>query len=185
MGEDKPSDMKTYISLSGGVESTTMCLLYGKGATAIWCDPGDEHREMYERIDFLEKAFTDLHDGDFTLLRITPEVKVKGVIVRTLTHAIKVWKFFPSPQARYCTGDFKIEPIEKFLKQQGECELLIGFNADEEPGRTRIGNFEKLENVAYRYPLYEDGHTREDCETLLRQYGLHPNFPVYMSRGGV
>jgi PP-loop superfamily ATP-utilizing enzyme len=29
--------MKRFISFSGGVESTTMCILYGKGATAIWC----------------------------------------------------------------------------------------------------------------------------------------------------
>lgn len=176
--------MKSFISLSGGVESTTMCLLYGKGAIAIWCDPGDEHREMYERIDFLEKAFQDIHDGDFTLLRINPKVKVKGVEVSTLSDAIRLWKFFPSAQARFCTGSFKIEPIEQFLSRQGECELLIGFNADEEPGVARVGNFEKLENVRYRYPLHEDGYTREDCEGLLRQYGLHPNFPVYMSRGG-
>jgi len=79
---------------------------------------------------------------------------------------------------------FKIEPIENFLKDQGECELLIGFNADETPGEKRVGNLEKLKNVSYKYPLYEDGHDRNDCETLLRQYGLHPNFPIYMSRGG-
>jgi hypothetical protein len=37
--------MKKFISLSAGVESTTMCLLYGKGATAIFSDAGDEDRE--------------------------------------------------------------------------------------------------------------------------------------------
>ena len=32
-----------------GVESTALCLLYGKGAKAIVCDTGDEEDEMYER----------------------------------------------------------------------------------------------------------------------------------------
>lgn len=41
---------KRFISFSGGVESTTMCILYGKGATAIWCDTGDEEPEMYKQI---------------------------------------------------------------------------------------------------------------------------------------
>ena len=176
--------MKRFISLSGGVESTTMCLLYGKGATAIFCDTGDEHRELYERMDFLEEAMTHFHDGDFTLLRIKPNPKIKGKYVTRLSEGIKAFAFMPSPMARYCTSRFKIEPIEKFLKEQGECEVLIGFNADEEPGSVRIGNHEKLKNVTYRYPLYDDGYDRADCEALLTKHGMHPNFPIYMSRGG-
>ena len=35
--------MKTFISFSGGVESTTMAILYGKGSKAIWVNPGAEH----------------------------------------------------------------------------------------------------------------------------------------------
>jgi 3'-phosphoadenosine 5'-phosphosulfate sulfotransferase (PAPS reductase)/FAD synthetase len=62
--------MKKYISFSGGVESTTMCLLYGKGATAIWCDTGAEHKEMYNRIDMVEKYLVDFHNGDFNLVCI-------------------------------------------------------------------------------------------------------------------
>src|SRR6185312_7802045 len=85
---------------------------------------------------------------------------------------------------RYCTDRFKIQPIDNFLKGQGECELLIGLNADEEPGKDRTGNFMKCKNVTYRYPLYEDGLSRNDCKVVLRKYGLEPNFPVYMARGG-
>lgn len=161
-----------------------MCLLYGKGATAIFCDTGDEHRELYERLDFLETALTDLHGGDFRIVRIKPNPKIKGVLVEKLSEGIKAKTFMPSPTARYCTSRFKIEPIEAFLKSQGECELLIGLNAAEEPGGVRVGNHSKLKNVTYRYPLFEDGYDRADCEALLRSHGLHPNFPIYMSRGG-
>lgn len=161
-----------------------MCLLYGKGATAIFCDTGDEHRELYDRLDFLETALTDLHDGDFRLIRIKPNPRIKGVHVQKLSEGIKAFAFMPSPNARYCTSRFKIEPIEAFLKGQGECEVLIGLNADEEPGGVRVGNHGNLKNVTYRYPLYEDGYDRADCESLLTKRGLHPNFPIYMSRGG-
>lgn len=176
--------MKTFISLSGGVESTTMCLLYGKGATAIFCDTGDEHKELYDRLTLLESQFKIIHNEDFNIIRIKPNPKIKGKHVSSLSEGIKAFSFMPSPTARYCTSRFKIEPIEEFLKKQGECEVLIGLNADEQPGKVRVGNYEKLKNVIYRYPLYEEGYDRTDCEALLMKHGLHPSFPIYMSRGG-
>ena len=89
--------LKRYISFSGGVESTTMCILYGKGATAIWCDTGAEHELMYQRIDEVERELKILHDGDFELIRVKSE-KHKG-----LEDYAKLRKYMPSGQARYCT----------------------------------------------------------------------------------
>ena len=43
----------SFIAFSGGVESTTLCLLFGGKAKAIFADTGDEHEEMYERIEYL------------------------------------------------------------------------------------------------------------------------------------
>lgn len=166
---------KRFISFSGGVESTTMCILYGKGATAIWCDTGAEHELMYKRIDDVEIILKGIHGGDFELIRVKNE-KYKG-----LEEYAAMSKFMPSGQARYCTRMFKIEPIDDFLANQGDCELMIGFNADED-GRT--GNLGLKENVNYIYPLIEEGLNRADCEDILREYGLHPNFPAYMLRGG-
>lgn len=82
----------------------------------------------------------------------------------------------------WCTGKFKIEPIDLFLKEQGECQLMIGLNDDEE--ETREGNWGLMSNVVYSYPLQEDGLSRDDCKEVLSQYGLLPDFPLYMSRGG-
>lgn len=173
--------MKRFISFSGGVESTTMCILYGADAKAIWCDTGSEHKQMYERIDKVEAEIKKIHP-DFEIIRIKPVVITKNaVIVNSLEDYAVEYRFMPSGQARYCTHRFKIKPIDEFLRQQGECELLIGFNFDEQ-GRT--GNLEMAKNVNYLYPLIDDGHTRDDCEEILIQYGLHPKFPVYMLRGG-
>jgi len=173
--------MQKFISFSGGVESTAMCLLYGKGAKAIWCDTGAEHQTMYERVDYCEARLKEFHGGDFELIRIKPSVTCKGEKVQTLTQYIEKSMFMPSRMRRYCTGLFKIAPIDLFLAQQGECELLIGFNADED---ARVGNLEKAKNVIYSYPLQVDGYDRKDCEFLLAQHDLHPNLPPYMKRGG-
>lgn len=173
--------MKRFISFSGGIESTAMCLLYGKGATAIFCDTGAEHRKMYERLDYVENMLKVFHDGDFELVRIKPSQKYKGVEYDSLTEFIKAKHYFPSGQARFCTADFKIKPIDKYLADFGEIELLIGLNSDE---KDRQGNHLKGKNISYKYPLIDDGYDRDFCIELLETYNLHPNFPPYMARGG-
>lgn len=173
--------MKKFISFSGGVESTTMCILFGEGATAIFCDTGAEHNKLLDRINVVADYCKTIHK-DFELVIIKPSVKVKSVIVDSLLDSVILQRFMPSQQARYCTRQFKIEPIDKFLKEAGDCELMIGLNADEY--HIREGNKEMMQNVTYTYPLYEAGLTREDCEDVLNQHGMHPNFPPYMTRGG-
>jgi 3'-phosphoadenosine 5'-phosphosulfate sulfotransferase (PAPS reductase)/FAD synthetase len=173
--------MKRFIAFSGGVESTTMCLLYGKGATAIFADTGSEHSAMYKRIDLVEAKLKEMHGSDFSIIRIKPQVKVKGEIVETLTEYIEQSRFFPSASDRFCTGKFKIDPIDKYLKLQGECELMIGLNADE---TDREGNHGLVSTVLYSYPLIDAGLSRADCVELLELNGLKPDFPAYMRRGG-
>jgi len=174
--------MKKFIAFSGGVESTTMCILYGKGATALFADTGWEHEKMYERLDNVEQQLKELHGGDFRIKRVKASAKVKGQKVSALPEYIKGYKWMPTKQRRYCTRVFKIEPIDNYLKEQGDCELMIGFNADEEDAR--VGNKMELPNVDYTYPLAKEGLTREMCEDILNVHSLHPNFPNYMQRGG-
>ncbi|GAB2540079.1 adenine nucleotide alpha hydrolase family protein [Rufibacter soli] len=174
--------MKKFISFSGGVESTTMCLLYGKGATAIVCDTGDEEPEMYERWDFVEAAMKVIHNGDFQMVRVKPSIHAKGQDCSTLEDVALAYGYFPNVNARYCTRMLKIAPIDQYLRTQGSSELMIGLNADEI--LDRVGNLSTLPNVQYTTPLAEDGHTRQDCIELLQEKGLEPHFPPYMQRGG-
>lgn len=173
--------MKKFIAFSGGVESTTMALLYGKGATAVFTDTGSEHAYMYDRINKVEKILAEHHNGDFKLLRLTASVTAKGEKVGSLTDYVSRMRFFPSGGDRYCTRLFKIAPLDAFLKSQGECELMIGLNADE---TDREGNYGLVANVRYSYPLQGAGLTREDCVEILTENGLMPDFPAYMRRGG-
>ena len=168
--------MKRFISFSGGVESTAMCLLYGGSAKAVTADTGWEHPEMYQRWQEVEIRLKMIHPN-FEIIRVKNE-KIPG----GLKSEIKKRSFYPSHKARYCTRKFKIEPIDDFLAGQGECELMIGLNADEAGKRT--GNHGLKKNASYIYPLLDNGITRAACLRLLRRFNLEPVFPPYMQRGG-
>ena len=168
--------MKRFISFSGGVESTAMCLLYGGTAKAITADTGWEHPEMYERWQEVEIRLRMIHP-EFEIIRVSSNKHPGG-----LRQYIKDQSFYPSFRARYCTRKFKIEPIDDFLSSQGECELMIGLNADEAGKRT--GNHGLKKNVNYTYPLLDNGITRAACLRILKRFNLAPVFPPYMQRGG-
>lgn len=61
--------MKRFISFSGGVESTAMCILYGANAKAITADTGWEHPEMYERWQEVEIRLRMIHPN-FKIIRV-------------------------------------------------------------------------------------------------------------------
>jgi 3'-phosphoadenosine 5'-phosphosulfate sulfotransferase (PAPS reductase)/FAD synthetase len=168
--------MRRFIAFSGGVESTTMALLYGATATPIFSDTGWEHAAMYERIRVVEETLKAFHGEGFAIVKVSRNGE-------RLQDYIAERKFFPSFMARFCTRMFKIEPIDNFLRQYGDepVELMIGLNADE---GDRVGNHGLLKNVTYSYPLLDAGITREKCLEYLDKVRLKPSFPAYMSRGG-
>lgn len=173
--------MKKYISFSGGVESSAMCVLFGGKADAIFSDAGWEHKQIYDRIELVERRVREIHGNDFKVHRIKAQAKHKGEYYDNLKDYIRATKYYPSQMGRYCTRLFKIEPIDRFLKDSGEVELMIGLNADE---TDRTGNHGLLENVKYSYPLIDANINRAGCLTVLEHAGLTPTFPPYMRRGG-
>ena len=168
--------MKKFISFSGGVESSTMCVLFGNKADAIFADTGFEHKEIYDRIDLVEEWCKNFHRQDFKIHRIQAK--------NTLIDEIKKTKFYPSFKSRYCTRKYKIAPIDDFLEQfkDQSIELMIGLNATEIDQRT--GNHGNKKFVKYSYPLADNNLTRSDCIDILKNINLNPVFPAYMKRGG-
>lgn len=173
--------MRRFISFSGGVESSTLALMYGHVATPIFADTGYEHQELYDRLDRVEEALKIKHGDDFEIIRLKRQHETQA---NTLPEYIEENKFYPSFRQRYCTRMFKIEPIDDFLRQFEDegCELMIGLNAEEADQRT--GNHGLLPFVEYSYPLVDLGISREHCIKVLQEYGLEPDFPPYMQRGG-
>jgi len=170
--------MNKFISFSGGVESSTMCILFGDKADAIFADTGFEHELIYKRIDLVEKWVQNFHRSDFKIH------KVKNKQYDSLIDYIKYAKYYPSFKSRFCTRMFKIEPIDDWLMQfeKGGVELMIGLNAQEIKERT--GNHGNKKFVQYSYPLADNNLSRTGCSAILKKANLYPNFPVYMKRGG-
>lgn len=174
--------MKHFISFSGGVESSAMCVLFGNKANGIFADTGYEHEKLYARLEKVENAVREFHGNDFRIIK----VKRDG---ESLPEYIESSKFYPSFQSRFCTRMFKIEPIDDYLKQfENEgATIMIGLNADEigegvdDP---RTGNHGNLPFIKYSYPLADNGITRKMCIDVLETVGLAPKFPPFMKRGG-
>lgn len=173
--------MKKFIAFSGGVESTTMALLFGREAQCIFTDTGAEHEEMYARIDQVEGVLKIIHGEQFNILKIKAK-DADGTGTDNLTDYILHYGYFPSPMARFCTRVFKIEPMNDFLRNAGECELMIGLNYDE--ADKREGNLGTIPTIKISYPLVDLMITREKCVAALKEYKLEPRLPVYMRRGG-
>lgn len=157
-----------YVSFSGGKDSTALALLESD-ATPIFCDTGWEFPAIYDHIEKFE--------------RVTGRavVRVKNAKHKTIPDRIRDYVFFPNHGARWCTREFKIDPINRFLRDNLPCELLIGLRADEPD---RIGNLTDLDGLTIRYPLRERGIDYAGVIDICTKYDLLPRYPVYMARGG-
>jgi hypothetical protein len=91
------------------------------------------------------------------------------------------WTEKGGPLRRQCTGDFKIDPSKRFLRQwigcpigrpphpkAGTFEQWFGFTWDE---WHRIFDSD-VQYIVNRFPLIERKMTREDCYALLEAEGL-------------
>ena len=162
--------MTSYVSFSGGKDSTALALLY-PDAIPAFTDTGWEFPELYEQMHKFERT------TGREILRIQPK--------ETLPEYIERSKFMPGHGARFCTRMFKIEAFDNWIKETSandEVELMIGLRWDEPDRR---GNFSKLENVDYTYPLRD--YWRWGIKDVLRltlEKNLMPRYPVYMARGG-
>lgn len=160
--------MDQFVSFSGGKDSTALALL-SPDAIPIFCDTGWEFPEIYAHIEKFE--------------RVTGRqvFRVANAKHKTIPDRIRDYVFFPNHGARWCTREFKIDPINRFLRSRLPCELLIGLRADEPD---RIGNLTDLEGLRIRYPLRERGIDYAGVIEICVKHDLLPRYPVYMARGG-
>ena len=158
-----------FVAFSGGIDSTALALLE-PNAVPIFADTGWEFPEIYEH----QRRFWQKTERE--VVRVARD----GA---TLPEYIEEHHFLPGHASRFCTRMFKIEPINKYLKERLPCELLIGLRADE-PETLRPGNLTDMPGLTIRYPLRERGMTRSDVVRTCIEHDLLPVYPPYMARGG-
>lgn len=192
--------MLTIISLGAGVQSSTMALMAAHGeilpmpACAIFADTGWEPKAVYEWLAFLKtKLPFPVHTvGSANLREQQVSARLRGYAKDGLRWASLPYFTMADGGAkrgmvnRQCTNEYKIQPIEKFIKREllgmkprqrapkiPVVEQWRGISADEaqrmKPSREKW--------MTVRYPLaMEKRMTRTHCLDWLKRNG-YPRAP--------
>lgn len=170
--------MMHVISLGAGVQSSTMALMASHGdltpmpAMAIFADTQDEPASVYKWLDFItpKLAFPVVHVsiGKLSLAALTPRVSKKGG--GYLKPALPTYLSNHGHMQRHCTADFKITPIQRYLRLIRGTERVtewLGISMDEQLRQT----VSTLPWCGHRYPLIELKMSRDDCQQWLVDHG--------------
>lgn len=180
--------MRHIISLGAGVQSSTMALMAAHGEIgpmpecAIFSDTGAEPRHVYEWLNWLETQLP------FPVHRVMHD---RGLLVH-IQESIAGGRFAGAPfftesntgsggrLRRQCTREFKIQPIEKFIRRE-LLGLAHGQRAPKHPQITQwIGiSWDEIQRMkhphntftAHRWPLIELTMTRQGCLQWMNEKG--------------
>jgi hypothetical protein len=183
------------LSLGAGVQSSTMALMAAEGlfgespSCAIFADTKHEPSEVYDWLSWLEtKLPFPVHRvsrGDLwkSATRIRRTKDGLRTYVSTGIPVFMVDGLKKGIGKRQCTRDFKIDPINRKVRELLEMrrvpakspalvEMWIGISTDE---ALRMKD-SRLPWIRARWPLIELGISRADCITWMTEQG-HPTPP--------
>jgi hypothetical protein len=198
--------MKRILSLGAGVQSTTVLLMSCKGILpkldcAIFADTQWEPKAVYEHLEWL-KGESERH-GIPVHIVTAGNLRKEAIEFRELRKSADGKRFASLPVyvdnpdgssgivRRQCTSEYKIEPIEKFMRrsilglahrQRAPREPVIehwfGISADEVYRMTtsrepwKVNRYPLVKDLAIKKPhlLFEQGYTRGDCIRWLREH---------------
>jgi len=165
--------MKEIVTFGGGTNSTAMLINMVKYQLIpdeiLFSDTGGENPYTYEHIIEMNKW---LQIKNFPLIK-TLRYKTKNGNELTLEQDCLNNNTIP-PIAfgwKTCSQKFKIQPVEKYLKDKypnAKLRIWVGFDAGEER-RIKANPNENFENY---YPLIHWGWDRDKCIETIQKSGL-------------
>ncbi len=161
--------MKNYLSFGGGVNSVALHLLLideGVEFESIFVNHGTDWPETYEYLEMFQKWLK--HNGYRPITVILPIVRRKkiGAEWHTLIDFCEDRKNIPQQWPRWCTGDWKKDPINQYVEKP--CFMMIGIDA----GEARRARLSVKGGIEYRYPLIEHDINRAGCKEIIKKHGL-------------
>lgn len=180
------------LSFGGGVQSTVLALMVVRGEieapnVVLFADTGNESEATYQHV---VKVFSALHKSGVRVERVSAGSIVDDVLLASKKDSgVRVGQppFYVAGTGgrlegklwRKCSSEYKIKPMEKFIRR--ECgiekggrfpagfrvEKWLGITTDEASRMKPSRN--KWELV--RWPLIEMGMTRWDCHRWLKSAG--------------
>ncbi len=181
----------TYLSFGAGVQSSAllaMSALVNGGCpqadVAIFADTQDEPPWVYKQFDVMQEWAKryGIPVERVTIGCLSQHVKERHSGERARFAAIPVFTMGAdgraAPLRRQCTREYKIEPIQRRVKEilgvkkrqrmKFKVESLIGISLDE---ASRMGD-SREHWVTNRYPLVDARMNRHHCITMLEELGL-------------
>lgn len=194
---------KTVLNLGAGVQSTALYLMSMDGeidpiACAIFADVGEEPSSVYDHIEWMKTlggpeiiTVTSGKLGD----ALAAGTDYLGNSRKDGGHYVSIPAFTVDPQngkkgmiRRQCTGDFKIKPVEKHIRQvlfetpagrpiPKDCHVhqWMGLSYDEPKRVIRVKQrfMAKPSNWTVEFPLFDLEMTRSDCVAYLKERVPH------------
>lgn len=163
--------MNEMISFGAGVNSVAMTVMLveqGWYGPIVFADTGNEHPETYCYMRYFDHWLAK-HDLEITILSpvTNPDLyddKRLGSLANTLEEYCLKRGIIPLLAVRWCSVQFKRNPLENWRKQYGYTFTNIGISASE-PQRERSDS-------AVRYPLIEAGIHRPECARIIQRARL-------------
>lgn len=156
--------MKNYLSFGGGVNSVALYLWLVENKwdfEAVFVDHGTDWPETYE--------YVEMFKSKYPVTTIKPSRNIITPYKATFNSLYDFcWakKMFPSRVTRWCTADFKRNPLNSY--QPKECFVLIGFDYSEERRAVIYSDGGR----EFRYPLIEAEIDRSKCKEIIKSHGL-------------
>lgn len=162
------------LSYGGGVNSTALLFWLVENRKpldeVIFADTGTEMPETYSYIPQIQR-FCEDKNIKFTILKATVSIGrdlPKMVHVDNLLDYCKYQRIIPFRAFRSCTDKFKIQPIHRHLKNNGNVLMYIGFDY----GEIRRKRDSDVKWIECSYPLIEAKLGREDCKDIIKKNGF-------------
>jgi len=163
--------MTEMISFGAGVNSVAMTIMLvndGWHGPIVFADPGAEHPDTYCYIEYFEREW--LKPRGLEVTRISPAThpelyddKRLGGLADTLEEYCLMRGVIPLGAVRWCTVQFKVNPLNNWKIQHGIARANVGFTVDE-------GHRERRDDT--NYPLDDRQITRPECHRIIYRAGL-------------
>lgn len=183
------SRVRHILGLSGGKDSAALALYMRQNHPELdieyfFTDTGSELPEVYEYIDKLESQLA----APIARLRAKDVHDVEGFKGESIFGELfkNVYNgFLPSPQARWCTVQMKLKPLEKWIaptiEAGGIIHSYIAIRADED----RLGYRPPSPAIKAKFPFVEDGVDIFGVNQILEESGIgRPSYYDWRSRSG-
>jgi 3'-phosphoadenosine 5'-phosphosulfate sulfotransferase (PAPS reductase)/FAD synthetase len=162
--------VRHILGLSGGKDSAALAILMYKDIPNMEYFFCDTKKELPETYDFLDRIKARLG------------IKIEYLSSeRGFDHWLNVnGGFLPSPQARWCTKQLKIVPLEQFIGED-QAVSYVGIRADE----NRSGYISTKPNIKAVFPFKERGIDKAGVTRILEESGIGmPKYYSWRSRSG-